>query len=83
MAQLSISLSMAESQTVNVMDNPELEALRIGVAAARGLPLLAALASVFSSGWVSGNVQTVVLEYVSPQVLIIAVQPIISGEPNT
>ncbi|MHB8920453.1 MAG: beta-ketoacyl synthase chain length factor [Halothiobacillus sp.] len=79
MAQLSISLSVAESQTVNVMANLELEALRTGVAAARGLPLLAALAS----GLASGNAQTVVLDYVSPQVLTIAVQPIISGEPNT
>ncbi|MHB9020603.1 MAG: beta-ketoacyl synthase chain length factor [Halothiobacillus sp.] len=79
MAQLSISLSVAESQTVNVMANLELEALRTGVAAARGLPLLAALAS----GLASGNAQTVVLDYASPQVLTIAVQPIISGEPNT
>lgn len=81
LALLSLSLTPADQARVDILPDSALEALRTGVAAARTLPLLAALANL-SSEQESGVTaeQTVTLDYVSPHVLTIGITQVGNGK---
>ena len=61
-----IALSFTET-AANTLDNPALDALRKGIPAARGLPLLAAIAQ--------RQAQRVVLDYLEPSRLAVDISP--------
>jgi hypothetical protein len=67
MAMLDLSWSAGATANVSTMENPELEALRAGVPAARSLPLLAAIARNAS--------EVLVLDYAAASHLRAAVTP--------
>lgn len=83
LARLSLGLTSADQASVDTLHDPALEALRTGVASARTLPLLTALASM-SSEQKSGEAaeQTVTLDYVVPRVLTIGITPLASGKES-
>lgn len=64
LAEISLSLTQA---TPNILNHAELEALRTGIPAARGLPLLCAIAQ--------GHEQRVIIEYLEPSHLAVDVLP--------
>ena len=70
-AQLALSLTAASESPVDTLTNPALEVLRTGVAAARILPLLAALANERNGA--KSATHTVTLDYVAPRVLTLDV----------
>lgn len=70
-AQLALSLTAASASPVDTLSDPALEALRTGVAAARTLPLLAALA--IERNGATHITHTVTLDYVAPRVLTLDV----------
>jgi len=77
MAQLSLSLAPDDQSTVDTLPDPALEALRTGVAAARALPLLTALAKLSPE---NNSEQTVTLDYLSPQVLTVDIRHLTTQE---
>ncbi len=64
LARLQVELVEAPA---DLLENPDLEALRHQIPSARGLPLLQALAS--------GRAQRVILEYLEPLSLAVTIQP--------
>lgn len=80
LARLSLSLAPADQASVDTLPDAALEALRTGVAAARTLPLLAALASMSSAQDRRKTAEhTVTLDYVAPRVLTIGITPLANG----
>lgn len=79
-AQLALSLTAASETPVDTLTNPALEALRTGVAAARILPLLAALANERNGA--KSATHTVTLDYVAPRVLTLDVTALKSTADN-
>jgi hypothetical protein len=77
LARLSLGLTSADQASVDMLPDPALEALRTSVAAARTLPLLAALAK--ERNGTENIVHTVTLDYVTPSVLTIGVTPLVAN----
>lgn len=84
-AAMRLHLSPVEQHAVDVLNEPALESLRMGVAAARILPFLSILARSTPAQSISAQpeaIHTVTLDYVTPRVLKIDIQPCSNTKEN-